>query len=117
MDGSPGKDPRGDFQLLPARVGAGAQHRLVYRDFAQGRQRLDVVFFSSRRRHTILQGDWSLDVCSSDLSTPEEWEQISRLLQQLDVPPRQILVEAKIIEVTLTGDLQYGVQSYLQAKG
>src|SRR5256885_3221583 len=25
-------------------------------------------FFSSRRRHTILQGDWSSDVCSSDLS-------------------------------------------------
>src|SRR5688500_19363158 len=24
-------------------------------------------FFSSRRRHTILQGDWSSDVCSSDL--------------------------------------------------
>src|SRR5256885_2871246 len=23
-------------------------------------------FFSSRRRHTILQGDWSSDVCSSD---------------------------------------------------
>src|SRR5256885_13299255 len=31
-------------------------------------------FFSSRRRHTRLQGDWSSDVCSSDLkltgSTP-----------------------------------------------
>src|SRR5256885_11092209 len=25
-----------------------------------------VVFFSSRRRHTRLQGDWSSDVCSSD---------------------------------------------------
>src|SRR3989454_3418100 len=25
------------------------------------------VFFSSRRRHTRLQGDWSSDVCSSDL--------------------------------------------------
>src|SRR2546426_9854839 len=25
-------------------------------------------FFSSRRRHTRLQGDWSSDVCSSDLS-------------------------------------------------
>ncbi len=49
--------------------------------------------------------------------TPEEWAQISRLLTQLDVPPRQILVEAKIFEVVLTGDLQYGVQSYLQAKG
>src|ERR1039457_1167859 len=26
-------------------------------------------FFSSRRRHTRLQGDWSSDVCSSDLRT------------------------------------------------
>src|SRR3989454_2638860 len=26
-------------------------------------------FFSSRRRHTRLQGDWSSDVCSSDLSS------------------------------------------------
>src|SRR5256885_4388969 len=34
-------------------------------------------FFSSRRRHTRLQGDWSSDVCSSDLATAEvkepEW--------------------------------------------
>src|SRR5256885_8980369 len=28
-----------------------------------------VFFFSSRRRHTRLQGDWSSDVCSSDLMT------------------------------------------------
>src|SRR3989454_6019956 len=27
-------------------------------------------FFSSRRRHTRLQGDWSSDVCSSDLIGP-----------------------------------------------
>src|SRR5256885_8738866 len=26
-------------------------------------------FFSSRRRHTRLQGDWSSDVCSSDLTS------------------------------------------------
>src|SRR3989454_9907625 len=26
-------------------------------------------FFSSRRRHTRLQGDWSSDVCSSDLES------------------------------------------------
>ena len=49
--------------------------------------------------------------------TPEEWEQISRLLLQLDVAPRQILVEAKIFEVTLSGDLSYGLESYLQTKG
>src|SRR5256885_12471795 len=29
---------------------------------------LHVFFFSSRRRHTRLQGDWSSDVCSSDLT-------------------------------------------------
>src|SRR3989454_11163670 len=35
-------------------------------------------FFSSRRRHTRLQGDWSSDVCSSDLTTvptPAEHDQ------------------------------------------
>src|SRR5256885_7761493 len=36
--------------------------------FRQGsRGVLCVFFFSSRRRHTRLQGDWSSDVCSSDL--------------------------------------------------
>src|SRR5256885_5652978 len=29
---------------------------------------MNVFFFSSRRRHTRLQGDWSSDVCSSDLT-------------------------------------------------
>src|SRR5688500_8651775 len=27
-----------------------------------------IFFYSSRRRHTRLQGDWSSDVCSSDLA-------------------------------------------------
>ena len=36
-------------------------------------------FFSSRRRHTRLQGDWSSDVCSSDSSQKgEEHESASR---------------------------------------
>src|SRR5256885_11309719 len=30
----------------------------------------DFFFFSSRRRHTRLQGDWSSDVCSSDPTAP-----------------------------------------------
>src|SRR5688500_20374132 len=29
-------------------------------------------FFSSRRRHTRLQGDWSSDVCSSDLDRSQD---------------------------------------------
>src|SRR5256885_9465832 len=31
-----------------------------------------MFFMSSRRRHTRLQGDWSSDVCSSDLPDPAE---------------------------------------------
>src|ERR1022692_3504346 len=31
-----------------------------------------MFFFSSRRRYTRLQGDWSSDVCSSDLRVAEE---------------------------------------------
>jgi general secretion pathway protein D len=50
-------------------------------------------------------------------ATPEEWEQISRLLVQLDVPPRQVLVDAKIFEVDLTGDFANGVEAALQMKG
>src|ERR1039457_4460149 len=35
------------------------------------------VFFSSRRRHTRLQGDWSSDVCSSDLVW-KPWQRITK---------------------------------------
>src|SRR5690348_17595559 len=34
----------------------------------QYEDRLDLFFFSSRRRHTRWTGDWSSDVCSSDLA-------------------------------------------------
>src|SRR5256885_16781465 len=37
-------------------------------------------FFSSRRRHTRLQGDWSSDVCSSDL-----WTERVKLLKPYQV--------------------------------
>src|SRR5215467_2838566 len=38
------------------------------RTFSRSRVKV-LFFFSSRRRHTRLQGDWSSDVCSSDLRT------------------------------------------------
>src|ERR1039457_6503862 len=41
---------------------------------AGGKPRRLWVFFSSRRRHTRLQGDWSSDVCSSDLCSSEQVE-------------------------------------------
>src|SRR5256885_6951093 len=40
-------------------------------------------FFSSRRRHTRLQGDWSSDVCSSDLPKPVDFERLNATLQSI----------------------------------
>ena len=50
-------------------------------------------------------------------ATPEQYDQILNLLQQLDVAPRQVLIDAKIYEVDLTNDLSAGVESYLQKAG
>ncbi|MEO8661454.1 MAG: type II secretion system secretin GspD [Bryobacteraceae bacterium] len=47
-------------------------------------------------------------------ATAEEYEGILKLLRDLDVPPRQVLIEAKIYEVSLTGALSGGVQAFLQ---
>lgn len=41
---------------------------------------------------------------------PSEYEHIRALLEQLDTPPRQVLVELTIAEVTLTDDTRFGVE-------
>ena len=50
-------------------------------------------------------------------SSPEQWEQIQHLLGQIDIPPRQVLIDAKIYEINLTGELSAGVESFLQKRG
>src|SRR5207253_2395523 len=50
-------------------------------------------------------------------ATRTEYEGILKLLRDIDVPPRQVLIEAKIYEVTLTGALTAGLSAYLQDKG
>jgi general secretion pathway protein D len=49
--------------------------------------------------------------------TPQEWEQIKDLLRQIDVPPRQVLIDAKIYELDLTDAYTAGLQAYLDKKG
>jgi general secretion pathway protein D len=50
-------------------------------------------------------------------ATAPDYERILKLLRELDVPPRQVLIEAKIYEVTLTGAFASGVSSMLQRTG
>ena len=49
-------------------------------------------------------------------STPQEWEVIRRTLEQLDFPPRQVLIDAQIYEVSLTGALTHGVSAFLRER-
>jgi len=43
-------------------------------------------------------------------ATTQNYERIVSTLEKMDAMPRQVLIEATIAEVTLTGSLQYGVQ-------
>lgn len=47
-------------------------------------------------------------------ATPAQWESIRRAIDRLDNMPLQVHIEAQVIEVNLTGDLQYGVSWYLK---
>ncbi len=46
------------------------------------------------------------------VATAQEYEIIRPIMNQLDVMPLQVLVDATIVEVTLTDDLKYGLQWY-----
>jgi general secretion pathway protein D len=50
-------------------------------------------------------------------ATQPEYERVLGMLHRLDVPPRQVLVEATIIEVSLNDELRYGVQYFLEDGG
>ena len=47
------------------------------------------------------------------MAQPFEWDQIQSAIKKLDVVPLQVQIEARVLEVTLKGDLNYGVQWYL----
>ncbi|HEY2531546.1 MAG TPA: type II secretion system secretin GspD [Xanthobacteraceae bacterium] len=49
-------------------------------------------------------------------SNPEEYHVIERTLHELDRPRLEVAIDATVAEVTLTKELQYGVQYFLQGK-
>src|SRR3989454_6686321 len=54
-------------------------------------------FFSSRRRHTRLQGDWGSDVCSSDLGRVVALPRDPLTPVELEDPARDIVEEVPIV--------------------
>lgn len=45
---------------------------------------------------------------------PSQWAEIQQAIQRLDNVPLQVQIEMRILEVDLTGQLEFGVQWYLQ---
>jgi general secretion pathway protein D len=63
---------------------------------------------------SISGGDVSISAVEESNSllvraSPGQWESIRRAIERLDSMPLQVHVEAQVVEVTLTGDLTYGV--------
>jgi general secretion pathway protein D len=50
-------------------------------------------------------------------ASPQEWIEIERTLQQIDVLPRQVLIDAQIYEVTLSDSLNLSLSAILQQRG
>jgi len=49
--------------------------------------------------------------------TAQEYADIAKTLEKLDVVPRQVLIEARVYEVDITGDLSFGLTYALQQRG
>src|SRR5256885_10908415 len=60
----------------------------------------ELFFFSSRRRHTRLQGDWSSDVCSSDL--PDEVARLETAMWRSYYEKRRVQLFNQLAELLRT---------------
>jgi general secretion pathway protein D len=49
-------------------------------------------------------------------ASPSDWEEIRATLRDLDIVPRQVMIEAQIFEVNLSGELSMGVSAFLRSR-
>jgi general secretion pathway protein D len=77
---------------------------------------------SSRRQHSGgITTDDGVRITSVDTNNqlmvrcrPSQWAEIEQAIKRLDAVPLQVQIETRILEVHLTGDLEFGVQWYLE---
>ena len=50
-------------------------------------------------------------------ATPRDYTLIRQVLEEIDRPPLQVLIEVTVAEVVLNDNLQYGVQYFLNSRG
>lgn len=84
---------------------------------------------TNQPRSTILGGDGGMSITPNEntrivadkennsimiMSNQRTYEQIMQALKRIDIPPMQVLVEATIMEVSLSDGLEYGLQWYFK---
>lgn len=75
-------------------------------------QAATVVQFSAQSTVRIV-GDPSINALII-YASPADYETILSALRKIDIPPLQVLIEATIAEVTLTGSFEYGLQWFFR---
>src|SRR5690606_39441731 len=77
-----------------------------------------LFFFSGRRRHTRFSRDWSSDVCSSDLTPLEAFEQdeVAREVEARSLSQFEHLETAKLDKKPVLPAYLFGDSSVEQAK-
>ncbi len=48
------------------------------------------------------------------LATPTQYQEIRKVLRELDVLPKEVMIKVTVAEITLSDQLQYGVEWYLR---
>lgn len=78
----------------------------------------------SSKTGIVLSGQSDIRIIADEISntlvimgTSRDYEMVESAIVKLDILPKQVLIEATIVEVLLTGDLNYGVEWFFKNGG
>ena len=109
----------GTSQSTPAEVIAGGSQPAT--NTAEGNLSGLPQISAGEGRGVALPSGQPVDIIADDvrnalviLATPQDYKMVQVALAKLDVVPLQVLIEASIIEVSLTDELEFGVEWYFK---
>ena len=106
--------------LAPGSVAAEVTNRKSNKNKASTNKKKDQA---NRPRQSVSVGDLEdikiiADKINNSLivvATQQQFQSVMAVIKQLDVMPLQVLIDAMIIEVTLTDELKYGIEWFIQS--
>lgn len=119
--GSSGFNSGGSASRGGSGIGSGATSGLGGTSSGSGTAGMGGNNAGAANEQQYSSSDGSVRISSVDSSNqlmvrarPPQWEEIKTAITKLDNVPLQVQIETRIMEVTLTGDFEFGVQWYLE---